>query len=183
MISFCSACAAGESLRLPSSLSTSVYSSPLELVYSDLWGPSHVTSTNGFLYYITFVDAFSRFTWIYLLKSKAETFTVFKKFKAMAELQFNTKIKNLQTDWGGEFHPLAPFIAECGINHRLVFPHTHHQNGVVERKHRHVVELGLTLLHLVLGLCFPSCCLSYKQTSHRLTEFFSTLSCAFQQIS
>lgn len=95
LISFCSTCAAGKSHRLPSSPSTSVYSSPLELIYSDLWGPSHVTSTNGFLYYI---DAFYRFTWICLLKSKAETFTVFKKFKAMAELQFNTKLKSLQTD-------------------------------------------------------------------------------------
>jgi len=37
---------------------------------------------------------------------------MFKKFKAMEELQFNTKIKNLQTDWGWEFHPLAPFLAE-----------------------------------------------------------------------
>lgn len=71
------------------------YSFPLELVHSDRRGPSHVASTNGFLYYITFVDAFSRFTWIYLLKSKAEIFIVFKKFKAMVKLQFNTKIKNL----------------------------------------------------------------------------------------
>ena len=66
--------------------------------------------------YITFVDAFSRFTWIYLLKSKAENFTVFQKFKAMAELQFNSKIKNLQTDWGGEFRPLAPFLAAVALN-------------------------------------------------------------------
>jgi len=89
---------------------------------------SFLASTNDFLYYITFVDVFSRFTWIYLLKSKAETFTVFKKFKAMTELQFNTKIKNLQTYWEGEFCPLAPFLADCGgINHRLICPHTHHQ--------------------------------------------------------
>ena len=97
--------------------------------------------------YITFVDAFSRFTWIYLLKSKAENFTVFQKFKAMAEFQFNSKIKNLQIDRGGEFRPLAPFLAGCGIKHRLICPHIHHQNGVAERKHRHIVELGLTLLH------------------------------------
>lgn len=34
-----------------------------------------------------------------------------------------------------------------GIQHRLICPHTHHQNVVVERKHRHIIELGLTLLH------------------------------------
>lgn len=100
---FCSACAVDKSRRLPSTLSKSVFTSPLELIYSDLWGPSYVPSTNEFLYYITFVDAFSCFTWIYLLKSQVETFTVFQKFKIMAELQFNTKIKSLQTDlgWGG----------------------------------------------------------------------------------
>ena len=74
-------------------------------MFSDLWGPSHITSTNGFLYCVTFIDAFSRFTWIYLLKNKSDTFTVFKQFKAMAELQFNTKIKSLQTDWGGKLDP------------------------------------------------------------------------------
>ena len=67
----------------------------------------------------------------------------------MAELQFNYNIKSLQTDWGGEFRPLAPFLSSCGIQHRLICTYTHHQNGVVEREHRHVVELGLTLLHHV----------------------------------
>ena len=65
-----------KSHRLPSS-SKSVYTS-LDLVYSNLWGPSHVSSTNGFLYYITLVDACSHFTWIYLLKSKSETLNVFQ---------------------------------------------------------------------------------------------------------
>lgn len=52
----------------------------------------------------------------------------------------------MQTDGGGEFHPLASFFAECGISHRIACPHTHHQNGAVERKHSHVVETGLSLL-------------------------------------
>jgi len=126
---FFSACAVGKSHRLPSS--ESVYTS-LDLVYSNLWGPSHVSSTNGFLYYITFVGAYSRFTWIYLLKSKSEILNVFQKFKGMTELQFNFKIKSLQTDWGGEFRPFTSFLASCGIQHRLICPHTHHQNEVVE---------------------------------------------------
>lgn len=64
----------------------------------------------------------------------------------MVEPQFHTKIKAIQTDWGGEFHFFPKALQEFGIIHRVICPHTHHQNGVVERKHRHIVESGLTLL-------------------------------------
>ena len=47
---------------------------------------------------------------------------------------------------GGEFRPLSSYCQNHGIVHRLICPHTHHQNGVVKRKHRHIVELGMTLL-------------------------------------
>jgi histone deacetylase 1/2 len=52
----------------------------------------------------------------------------------------------MQTDGGGEFQNLKSYFTQHGIVHRLTCPHTHHQNGSVERKHRHVVETGLTLL-------------------------------------
>jgi len=136
----------GKAHRLHSLESHIVYTHPLELIFNDLWGPSPQSSTLGYNYYITFVDAFSRLTWIYFLKSKSEAFIIFKQFKAMAELQFGHSLKALQTDWGGEFRPFTNFLKDLGIIHRLICPHTHHQNGVVERKHRHVVELGLTLL-------------------------------------
>uniref|UniRef100_A0A151UG14 Retrovirus-related Pol polyprotein from transposon TNT 1-94 n=1 Tax=Cajanus cajan TaxID=3821 RepID=A0A151UG14_CAJCA len=64
----------------------------------------------------------------------------------MVTNQFQLPIKALQTDWGGEFCPFTTYLNDVGIQHRLICPHTHHQNGVVERKHRHIVELGLTLL-------------------------------------
>ena len=65
----------------------------------------------------------------------------------MVELQLNTKIKSIQSDWGGEYKPFSNLLASFAISHRLIYPHTHHQNGVVERKHRHIADLGLTLLH------------------------------------
>lgn len=64
----------------------------------------------------------------------------------MIELQYNLPIKSVQTDGGGEFRPFTQFLTTLGITHRLTCPHTHHQNGSVERKHRHIVETGLTLL-------------------------------------
>ncbi|KAD4586330.1 hypothetical protein E3N88_23931 [Mikania micrantha] len=64
----------------------------------------------------------------------------------MVERQFNTKLKSVQTDWGGEFRSLSSFFSSLGIIHRLSCPHTSEQNRFVERRHRHVVETGLTLL-------------------------------------
>jgi histone deacetylase 1/2 len=83
---------------------------------------------------------------VYPLKLKSDTLSQFILFKTMVELQFNCKIKTVQTDGGGEFRPFTKYLTELGVVHRLTCPHTHHQNGLVERKHRHLVETGLTLL-------------------------------------
>nr|KYP32366.1 hypothetical protein KK1_046975 [Cajanus cajan] len=47
---------------------------------------------------------------------------------------------------GGEFRSFTSYLAQNGIQHHLICPHTHHQNGIVEHKHWHIVELGLTML-------------------------------------
>lgn len=64
----------------------------------------------------------------------------------MVELQFPFKVKDIKTDWGGEICPFTQLLNKFGVHHRVICPHTHHQNGVMERKHRHIVEMGLTLL-------------------------------------
>ncbi|MEX5533345.1 hypothetical protein, partial [Pseudomonas syringae] len=56
------------------------------------------------------------------------------------------KLKSVQTDNGTEFKPLTPHFTKLGIVHRLTCPYTHHQNGSVERKHRRIIETGLSLL-------------------------------------
>lgn len=52
----------------------------------------------------------------------------------------------LQCDGGGEFKALSKMLHEYGIQLRESCPYTSAQNGRAERKHRHVVESGLTLL-------------------------------------
>ena len=95
---------------------------------------------------VSFIDAFSRYTGYFLLKPKLKL-CLFSKLSSY-QLNFNyTQIKGVQSDWGGEYRPFSALLASYGISHRLICPHTHHQNGVVERKHRHIVDLGLTLLH------------------------------------
>jgi len=74
-----------------------------ELVHSDVFRPMTVPSLGKYVYYVSFVDEFSRNTWIYFLKNKFEVFDRFKEFKALVENQTEKKIKVLRIDNGGEF--------------------------------------------------------------------------------
>jgi histone deacetylase 1/2 len=57
------------------------------------------------------------------------------------------KIMTIQTNyWGGKYEKLNGFFQKVGITHHVSCPHAHQQNGSAERKHRHIVEVGLTLL-------------------------------------
>ena len=62
-----------------------------------------VPSLGNFLYYVTFIDDFSRKTWIYFLKGKDEGFNKFQEFKALVENLTGRKIKVLRSDNGGEY--------------------------------------------------------------------------------
>ena len=56
--------------------------SPFELVHTDVWGPSRSASTLGLRYSVTFIDNYSRCTWLFLMKTRAELFSIFQKFHA-----------------------------------------------------------------------------------------------------
>lgn len=144
--SFCSACCLGKVHNLPFSSTLNEYTAPLELVHTDLWGPAHESSTSGYRYYILFVDDFSRYTWVYILKNKSKAFHTFYNFKSQVELQLGHKIKSIQSYWGGEYRIFVEFLKTNGIHHRISCPGAHQQTGMIERKHRHVVENGLALL-------------------------------------
>ena len=83
---FCPFCCLGKIHNFPFSHSTTVYSLPLEMIYTDLWGPAPIQSKNGYTYYISFVDASTRFTWMYLIKNKSDALEIFKMFKTQVEL-------------------------------------------------------------------------------------------------
>jgi hypothetical protein len=59
---------------------------------------------------------------------------------------FDKKILAVQTDWSGEYKRLNPSFNEIGISHHVSCPYAHQQNGSTERKHRHIIEVGLSLL-------------------------------------
>jgi hypothetical protein len=61
------------------------------------------TSISGYVYYVLFIDDYSRKTWAYFLKSKDEVFSKIKEFKALIENLSKIKIKILRLDNGGEY--------------------------------------------------------------------------------
>jgi hypothetical protein len=144
--SVCSECQQAKSHALPFPLSMSKSRGPLDLIFSHVWGPSPVLSTHGSRYYLVFVDDYSKYMWLFPLLLKSDVESSFYKFQALVERQFNRKIKAIQSDWGGEFRRLNVYFKNHGIIHRLACPHTHQQNGSVERRHRHITEMGLALL-------------------------------------
>lgn len=143
---FCEPCQYGKNKALPFKLSDSKATSPLQLIHTDLRGPSPVQSNSRYQYYIQFLDDFSRYSWIYPLKNKSEAFPIFLQFKKLVEKQLEKSIKVVQSDWGGEYRSFANFLQTKGIIFRQSCPHTSVQNGRVERRHRQIVEVGLTLL-------------------------------------
>jgi hypothetical protein len=144
----CKHCLAGKMHQLSFPVSNKQVTAPFALVHSDLWGPAPVQSSTGFKYYVVFVDEFTKFTWVYLLKHKSDTLQVFSEFHAMVQTQFSLPIQVLRTDCGGEFtsHKFQHFCASKGLIHQMSCPHTPQQNGVAERKHRHLIQCALALL-------------------------------------
>lgn len=98
--------------------------------------------------FLTFIDDFSRKTWVYFLKEKEEAFDAFKQLLAMAEKQSGYYIKVLRSDRGGEYTSRAfqEFCKENGIKHQLTAAYTPQQNGVSERKNRTILDMARSML-------------------------------------
>ena len=64
-----------------------------ELVHTDVWGLSRTESTLGFWYFVTFINDYSQYTWLFLMKICVELFSIVQKFHAEVRTQFNTSIR------------------------------------------------------------------------------------------
>jgi hypothetical protein len=107
------------------------------------------SSISGYVYYVSFIDDYSRKTWVYLSKSKDEVFNKFKEFKALIENLFERKIKILGSDNGGEYtsKEFVNYCKDVGIKRELTTPYNHQQNSVAERKNRTIMEAVKTMIH------------------------------------
>ena len=120
----------------------------LELIHSDVNGPMRTTSHGGAKYFVTFIDDFSRKTFVYFMKQKSEVLDHFKIFKALVEKQTGFEIQKLRSDNGGEYTSKAfkQFCEQHGIERQFSTPYTPQQNGVAERKNRTLFESARCML-------------------------------------
>ncbi|GAA5874985.1 hypothetical protein JCM1840_007168 [Sporobolomyces johnsonii] len=101
----CDACEMAKSHRqpFPSGTKACRETQPLALVHMDLAGPFHPSIGERYRYYLVIVDDASRYVWVSFLRSKSDTAAAIRCFRPYAEKRFDTKIKTLRTDRGGEF--------------------------------------------------------------------------------
>jgi hypothetical protein len=98
----CDVCLWAKAHQLSYPVSSHQSSSPLDSVFSDVWRPA-IDSFRGKKYYVSFIDDFSKFTWIYLLRRKSEVFKYFHGIQQLVERMFRS----------------------VGINLLVSCPHTH----------------------------------------------------------
>jgi hypothetical protein len=79
----CSSCQCAKSHKLPFSDHNLQSTRPLELIYSDVWGPAPIRSLDGFLYYVIFVDHFTKYVWLYPMKSKSDVYSILFSLKQL----------------------------------------------------------------------------------------------------
>ncbi|KAK0575773.1 hypothetical protein LWI29_006753 [Acer saccharum] len=89
----------------------------------DVYGPMNVKANGGYEY-VTFIDDYSRYGYVYLMQQKSETFEKFKEFRAEVENQLGKTIKTLRSDCGGEYldQEFEDFMVEYGIVSQLTAP-------------------------------------------------------------
>ena len=148
-LDFCEPCVIGKMPRKPFTKHVGIKSTrPLELIHTDVCGPMKTKSIGNSLYFVTFIDDFSRYVFLYFIKEKNEVFEKFKEFEALATNQAGHPIGTLRSDGGGEYvgRAFEQYLASKGIQHQLTIRYTPEQNGVAERYNRTICESARAMI-------------------------------------
>ena len=146
----CEPCQMGKQVKSKHLFVTEVQTSiTLELLHIDLMGPARVQSFGGKKYILVVVDGFTRYTWVVLLRDKAEAPKKMIHLCQKLQVKKGTVIARIRSDHGREFEntKLATFCNDQGTYQEFSSPKTLQQNGIVERKNRVVQEMARVMLH------------------------------------
>jgi Integrase core domain len=130
----------------------------LELIHTDICGPFPTTTRNDHVYFISFIDDYSRYDYIYLIKKNTQILDIFKSFKSEVELQLNKKIKDVRSDRGGEYYDrsdglgeqrpelFAKFLEDDEIVPQYTMSGSPAMNSVAERRNRTLMEMMRSMI-------------------------------------
>ncbi|TYJ98809.1 gag/pol protein [Cucumis melo var. makuwa] len=139
----CESCLEGKMTKRPFTRKGYRAKEPLELIHLDLCGPMNVKARGGFEYFISFIDDYSMYGYLYLMEHKSEALEKFKEYKAEVENLLSKKIKILRSDRGGDYMDLRfqDYMIEQRIQSQLSAPGTPQQNSVSERRNRTLLDM------------------------------------------
>ncbi|KAJ9546418.1 hypothetical protein OSB04_018961 [Centaurea solstitialis] len=122
--------------------------SPLQLLHMDLFGPVNVQSIAGKKYTLVIVDEYSRYTWVFFLRSKSDALEEIILFVKKMERLNNLTVRSIRSDHGTEFKnsTLETFFDQKGISQNFSSVRTPQQNGVAERRNRTLIEAARSML-------------------------------------
>ena len=143
----------------------------IEVVFTDLLGPFNVQSITHDKYLITFTEKFSRYRWVYAMRSKDETLFYIQKFLADIA-SHNFTVLSMYSDNGGEFTSaeLDNFLNLCTIAHRFTSPHTPSANAHAEQFNRTLVERA------------RACLISSKLPRYLWSEIMKTITYTYNRM-
>ena len=106
-------------------------------------------------YFITFIDDYSRYRYVYLLKHKSEALENFKNYKIEVGKQLGQPIRSINNGRGGEYEVFDEFCKGKWIKHIYTMPYKLQQNGIAERCNRTLMEMSRSMMtHSQLPLSF-----------------------------
>nr|GEV66352.1 retrotransposon protein, putative, Ty1-copia subclass [Tanacetum cinerariifolium] len=138
------ACMSGKMARKPYSHQVERAKDLLGLIHTDVCGPFKIMSRQGASYFVTFIDDFSRYGYVYLLKHKNEVFETFKVSQNEVENQLGKTIKSLRSHRGGEYmsQEFLDHLKERGIISHQTPPYTPQHND-------YAIESAARILNMV----------------------------------
>ena len=120
-----------------------------DVIFSDVWGPARTTSIQGYNYFITFIDAASKFKFVFFMVNKGEAVDKFIEFSTFMRTQKGKEIKRIHFDNGKELvnKRLEAHCSNTGTEITTTAPYSSQQNGVAERANRTLVERARCMIH------------------------------------
>jgi transposase InsO family protein len=145
----CAPCRHGKMIAAShSSVNTMMIEQPGQLLHMDTVGPSQVRSMSSKWYVLVIVDDYSRYSWVFFLKSKDEVFKHFRSLALRSNNEHPNCLKAIHSDNGTEFRNVSfnQFCLEYGVDQQFSAPRVPQQNGVVERKNRTLFKMARMML-------------------------------------